>query len=368
MTTLDWFALAFVAVTALAGLRRGLVGTALVLAGVVGGAIIGDRVAPHLLAGGASSPYTPLAALAGAIVGAVLFRSLASLLASSLRNGMRLVPPLRTLDTLGGLVAGALLGLFVVWVLGAVALEFPGQTVLRRDVMASALLQRLNQIAPPTSLLHALDRFDQLPTLLGPAPPSLPSDPAVLSEPAVRAAEPSIVRVTDTACGLGVEGSGWVAGPHLVVTAAHVVAGASGILVDDDPARIFALDRRDDVAVLDVPGLAAPPLRFASPTQGTAVAILGYPENGGFNAQAGRIGPTATTEVNGTPRRVTEFSGLVRPGNSGGPALDAAGVVETTVFARLDGIRAGLGLPARTVASALAAARAPVPAGSCWSA
>ena len=60
MTTLDWFALAFVAVTALTGLRRGLVGTTLVLAGLVGGAIVGDRIAPHLLAGGTSSPYTPL--------------------------------------------------------------------------------------------------------------------------------------------------------------------------------------------------------------------------------------------------------------------------------------------------------------------
>jgi S1-C subfamily serine protease len=279
---------------------------------------------------------------------------------------MRLVPALRTLDTLGGLVAGALLGLFVVWVLGAVALEFPGQTTLRRDVMRSELLQRLNEIAPPTTVLHALD-LDQLPTLLGPAPPLLPSDPAVLSEPAVRAAEASIVRVTDTACGLGVEGSGWVARPHLVVTAAHVVAGGGGILVDDNPAQIYAINRRDDVAVLDVPDLSAHPLRFASPTAGTAVAILGYPEDGGFNAQAGRIGATATTEVNGTPRRVTEFSGLVRPGNSGGPALDAAGVVETTVFARLEGVRAGLGVPAGTVASTLASAHGPVPAGGCWS-
>ena len=47
----------------------------------------------------------------------------------------------------------------------------------------------------------------------------------MLGKPGVRAAAPSIVRVLGTACGLGVEGSGWVAANGLVVTAAHVVAG-----------------------------------------------------------------------------------------------------------------------------------------------
>ena len=41
----------------------------------------------------------------------------------------------------------------------------------------------------------------------------------------MRAAGRSVVRVLGTACGLGVQGSGWVAGDGVVVTNAHVVAG-----------------------------------------------------------------------------------------------------------------------------------------------
>ena len=55
-----------------------------------------------------------------------------------------------TFDATGGLVLGALAGLAVVWVLGAVALLLPGQTDLRRSAQGSALLQRLNKFIPPT--------------------------------------------------------------------------------------------------------------------------------------------------------------------------------------------------------------------------
>ena len=47
----------------------------------------------------------------------------------------------------------------------------------------------------------------------------------------MRAAGHSVVRVLGTACGLGVEGSGWVARPGVVVTNAHVVAGESDTTV-----------------------------------------------------------------------------------------------------------------------------------------
>src|SRR5207244_4288343 len=106
---------------------------------------------------------------------------------------------------------------------------------------------------------------------------------------------------------------------------------------------------RNDVAVLDVPGLAARPLAFADARPGEAVAILGYPENGPFDARAGRIGVTGRVLLNGQARAVTVFSGLVRHGNSGGPAVDAAGVVRATVFAARVGSTGGFGVPAGAV-------------------
>src|SRR5262249_4038470 len=162
-------------------------------------------------------------------------------------------------------------------------------------------------------------------------------------EPAVRRAAASVVRITADACGLGVEGTGWVAAPHRVVTAAHVVAGAHDISAAGEAASAWAIDRRDGVAVLAGRGPVAAPFPLGGRRPGEAVAIIGYPENGPFDARAGRIGQTGTLLLNGRPRRVTVLSGLVRHGNSGSPALDAAGVVRTTVFASHIGAPAGYG-------------------------
>src|SRR5919202_4949875 len=91
---------------ALYGLRKGLIAGALSAVGVIGGALVGARLAPHLLSGGSRSPYTPVAALGGAIVLAILLEAVGSLAGSTLRSGLRL-PPLRALDSAGGLLLGA---------------------------------------------------------------------------------------------------------------------------------------------------------------------------------------------------------------------------------------------------------------------
>jgi S1-C subfamily serine protease len=269
------------------------------------------------------------------------------------------------LDSLGGLAAGAALGLSIVWVAGAVLLQLPGQTKLRAEVQRSLILQRLNTIAPPRTVLRAFARVDPFPQIAGPSPPAAPPYTRVLSAVAVVRARPSVVRITATACGLGVEGSGWVARRHIVVTAAHVVAGAKGIEVNGRPATALVVDRRQDVAVLRVPGLAAKPLPLIDPHSGDPIAILGYPENGPFDARPGRIGSTADVLVQGKLREVTALSGVVRHGNSGGPAVNQRGQVEAMVFAARIGASGGYGVPAAPMRADLARAKRPVSTGSC---
>jgi hypothetical protein len=158
VTTLDWVLLGFVALTALAGLRTGLVATLLSLAGLVAGAVVGARVAPGLVSRGVRAEYAALLALGGAVAGALLLRAAAGVIGSFVRGGLRLLPPLRVLDSLGGLAVGALWGLALVWVAGVVALELPGDASVRREVARSEVLQRLNELAPPPDLLK-LDRL-----------------------------------------------------------------------------------------------------------------------------------------------------------------------------------------------------------------
>jgi S1-C subfamily serine protease len=365
MTRVDWIALAAIAIFALIGLRRGLIATVFSLAGLTAGAVVGARLAPQFLHGGSSSPYTPLAGLAGAAVGAMLLQAVASIVGSSLRRALFVLPPLRLLDSAGGLLAGAAFGGVLVWVGAAMVLQLPGTSKLRDDVRASTIVQRLNEIAPPRSVLRAFARIDPLPTIIGPAPPTTPPDTRVLATAAVKNAEPSVVRITATACGFGVEGSGWVARPHLVVTAAHVVAGASGIRARGHAAQALVVDRHNDIAVLRVPGLEAPALPIADPQSGASVAILGFPENGPFDARPGRVGATADVLENGSVRVITALSGLIRHGNSGGPAIDENGAVESTVFAARIGAKAGYGIPADPVRADLARAKGPVSTGSC---
>jgi uncharacterized membrane protein required for colicin V production len=376
MTELDWIALGLICLTGVLGLRKGLVASALGIAGLVAGAVLGARVAPLLLPGGSHSPYTPLVALAGAVVGAAVLEAVGSMVGSLFRSGLRF-PPLRALDSAGGLVVGAAAGLALVWIVGAAALLFPNQRSLRQSVQRSEVLRRLNDIVPPERLLNVLARVDPFPTIAGPPIPDEPPTPAVVDDPVVRAAAPSVVRILGTACGLGISGSGWVAAPGVVVTAAHVVAGERGTYVVQSQSDVrlgaqpIAFDSKNDVAVLRVPELTAPPLPTADPQPGASVAIVGYPLNGPLDSEPGRVGRTATILTddaygNGPVRRtVTSLAGSVRHGNSGGPAIDLEGRVQLTVFAARVGGDGGYGTPNDVVRKVLQSATGRVSTGEC---
>jgi S1-C subfamily serine protease len=368
VTSVDWIVAGVIAVAALIGLRRGLIGGLLGLAGVVVGAYLGAKLAPEFLSG-RESPYTPLVALGGAVVLVLVFQSIASMAGSAIRTSLFVLPPLRWLDSLGGLVLGAVAGAAIVWVLGAVALHLPGQRELREEVQRSRILGEINERVPPSRLLDAIERVDPFLTIRGPEANVAPPDPALLASPAVRAVRDSVFRVTGSACGLGVSGSGWAAAPNLVVTNAHVVAGMKDPRVDrrDGDYRdavVVAFDVRDDIAVLRVPGLDAAPLEPVTPVAGQAVAILGYPESGPFTAAAGRIGRTSTVLTEDAygrgpvSRRITTLRGDIRHGNSGGPAVDIRGRVQTTVFASRVGVESqGYGVPTQLVRARLTDAR-----------
>ena len=368
MTSIDWIVAGVIAISALIGLRRGLIGGLLGLAGIVVGAYLGAKLAPEFLSD-RESPYTPLVALGGAVMLVILFQSIASMAGSAIRTSLFVLPPLRWLDSLGGLVLGAIAGAAIVWVMGAVALHLPGQRELREDVQRSRILGEINARVPPSRLLDAIERVDPFLTIRGPEANVAPPDPALLASPAVRAVRDSVFRVTGSACGLGVSGSGWAAAPNLVVTNAHVVAGMKDPRVDrrDGDYRdavVVAFDVRDDIAVLRVAGLGASPLEAVTPVAGQAVAILGYPESGPFAAAAGRIGQTSsvlTEDAYGrgpVNRRITTLRGDIRHGNSGGPAVDIRGHVQTTVFASRVGVDGqGYGVPAELVREKLADAR-----------
>ena len=381
MTGLDWLIVVFVALLAAQGYRRGFIVAALGFAGFAAGALLGTRLGPQLLPGGTDSLYAPAFGLVGALVaGGILATGLEGV-GVRLRRVM-VLPGLGFIDgTLGALLSAAV-ALGVVWVAAAVVAQAPGTTSLRGDLQQSFIVRELNEVLPPSSsVINALARLDPLPQITGPSPDVAPPTSAVARSAVVRAAAPSVVRIIGTACGLGVEGSGWVVRPGIVVTNAHVVAGEhdTTVQVGGDPAlglpaQAIGFDAHNDIAILSVPGLRAPTLRLAAdPHAGLSGAILGYPQDGPFDARAARIGDTQTVLTqdaygNGpVSRLITPLRGLVRPGNSGGPVVDAAGEVITTVFASTTGTgpHGGYGVANSVVARVLAGAGAPVSTGAC---
>ncbi len=363
MNTADWIAVVVIAVTALSGLRRGLLTGAASLLGLVGGAIVGAKLAPEIVGDGSS--YVPLVALAGAGLGGVVGQSLGVLAGRSARRAVSVVPPLRVLDSLGGVALGAATGLALVWAVGAVALYVPGQNELRRLAQESLVVSTLTEALPPERVMEAVGPIDRFVSILGPSADVAVPEPGIARDPDVHRASMSVVRIRGFACGLGVEGSGWIVRRELVVTNAHVVAGIDEPQVDRREgeardARIVSFDARNDIAVLRVPDLPGRPLPLGRSGRGAAGALLGYPLDGPYRVTPVRIGREARIGARDAygklqlSRPIVIVRGDVQSGNSGGPIVDRDGRVIATVFARRRASDDGYAVPNEQVRRALA--------------
>jgi S1-C subfamily serine protease len=357
VNVLDLFILLFVVFLVWRGFRTGFLAGALSLVGVVLGAALGSRIVPALLDGDGDLVFGSVITLASivafAVLGDILARAASGFLQEKIEGANS-----EALDRAGGALLGVALSLTLVWVAATFALGTPLLSSLHPTMQESTVLGALNRAMPSRLLTQAVSRLDPIPSFRGPEADVADPNQEIAKDPEVLAATSRVVRVSGVACGYGIEGSGWVAAPDLVVTNAHVVAGEISTQVQPEgnslplPARVMAFDEKNDIAVLRVNDLRLPPLRLAEPRSSEPVALLGFPENGPFDIRAGRVGDTTRVISNDAynrgpvERTVTSFKGFVRPGNSGGPAVNEDGEVVATVFAsRADSDDAGYGIP-----------------------
>jgi S1-C subfamily serine protease len=361
VNVLDLFIVLFVVFLVWRGSRTGFLAGALSLVGVVLGAALGSRVVPALLEGDGDlifgSVITLASIVAFAVLGDILARAASGFLQEKIEGATS-----EALDRAGGALLGVALSLTLVWVAATFALGTPLLSSLHPTMQESTVLGALNQAMPSTLLTQAVSRLDPIPSFRGPKADVADPNQEIAGDAEVLAATSRVVRVTGVACGYGIEGSGWVAAPDLVVTNAHVVAGETSTQIQPEgnglplPARVMAFDEKNDIAVLRVDNLRLAPLRLTEPRASEPVALLGFPENGPFDIRAGRVGETTRVISNDAynrgpvERTVTSFKGFVRPGNSGGPAVNEDGEVVATVFAsRADSDDAGYGIPSSLV-------------------
>jgi S1-C subfamily serine protease len=372
----DVVLLVWVALFAASGFFRGLASQLVSLVGVVLGAVAGAWIAPHVLSDDGSA-WVPLASLLGAATGAVVLGTAAGTLAEPAARFLASRPGLRSADRAGGVAAGAALGLALAW-LGAVLFLYQPRIGLREAAQDSRILPALVRFVPPDPVLRALDRFDPFPVLPEFAGRALPPpDPSVLRSAGARAASKSVVKIEGTSCGLGVQGSGWVVRRELVATNAHVVSGQTDTRLlapggESLDATTVYLDGGNDVALLRVRGLDAPPIPVAQDASfPVSVALLGYARDGPLAATPGTAGEPrgvlAPDAYGGRvrPRTVVPLRGRVQRGESGGPVVDRRGEVVAMIFGATRRGRDGFGVPVALVIRGVGDARGAVPPGPC---
>jgi S1-C subfamily serine protease len=353
VNALDWLLVVLVLAYALSGYWQGFITGAFATTGLLLGGLFGVWLAPVALGDVAPSLMVSLGALFIVILAASLGQAALQLAGARIRERITW-QPVRALDAAGGAALSALAVLLVAWALGvAVSGSRIGSvTPLVRDSAvlgkvdaalpdsASTVLQAFNDVVGTSFFPRYLEPFARERIVeVGPGPKRMLTDPDVVR------VEPSVVKIRGTNdCGRGIEGTGFVYADNRLMTNAHVVAGVDDPEVEIDgttePAEVVYYNPELDVAVLsvDTDNIDTLPFDLTAEAE-VGVAILGYPQDGPFDIQPGRIRSEQrlrSPDIYGEGtviREVFSVRGLVRPGNSGGPLVDSDGDVVGVVFA-----------------------------------
>jgi S1-C subfamily serine protease len=235
---------------------------------------------------------------------AVLGLGLAGFVAGDLAARRVPGPAPRRLDRIGGAIVSASVAILALWLVAA-SLVASSPSWLARSVDDSVVLGTVDGVLPQQRAAVTAPTV----TVLGDAP----------------------------ACHRELTGSGFLYAPERVLTNAHVVAGTASVSVQSHPARVVAIDPDRDLAVLAVPGLSTPVLRFA--TRRAAPTSTATVLSGPYGAKPARIGEQRDLtgpNIYGqgrTTRRVYTVQGALRPGDSGAPVLSPDASVLGIVFA-----------------------------------
>ncbi|MEV6021151.1 MarP family serine protease [Streptomyces sp. NPDC002667] len=386
MNVLDILLLVAAVWFAIVGYRQGFVVGILSVIGFLGGGLVAVYLLPVVWSWTTDDSKVSTTAAVVAVVVVIVCASVGQALTTHLGNKLRRYitwSPARALDATGGALVNVVAMLLVAWLIGS-ALAGTTLPTLGKEVRNSKVLLGVSRALPNQantwfadfSSVLAQNGFPQVfsPFANEPITEVQPPDPQLAASPVATRSQNSIVKVMGTAqsCGKVLEGTGFVFSDRRVMTNAHVVGGVDQPTVQIGgrgkkyDATVVLYDWERDIAVLDVPDLKAPALRFsaADATSGDSAIVAGFPQNGSYNIQPARVRGRIT--ANGpdiyhrkTVRRdVYSLYATVRQGNSGGPLLTPEGKVYGVVFAKsLDDAETGYALTADEVRQDIAKGR-----------
>ena len=354
MNLLDVLILAFVVSAVTFGFHRGLWLTAFEYAGLVLGVVAGALVAPIAISrlGVEHILLRILVVLIVVGAAALVGSTIAHELGAPIRRASRRVHTIAVVDGVGGALLTVVATLGTIWYAGLMLSRGPSVD-LAREIQGSVILRNIDDRVPrpPTALAHLQEQLSApvFPQVFVGLEPRLPTqvepDAAALDTQGVHAAAASTVKIEAPGCG-GIQlGSAFAIGQERVVTNAHVVSGTRSVNIIEPGStiplvgRVLFLDPARDLAVISVPGLRVLPIEPGLAERGTHVAIIGYPGGGPLEIGAAVVssemlarGRDIYREQQIT-REIWVIEGRARPGNSGGPLVDAAGRYIGMVFA-----------------------------------
>ena len=353
MNVLDILIIVVMVAYAISGYIQGFVTNLVATIGLFVGGLLAISLIPKFMNDQTPTVTSSLIALAAVIGAAIVGQAIGTYVGSDIRKGLTW-NPLRWVDAVGGSALSMVAVLCAAWALGY-AVSGTQIPYVSTTARGSAILDRVNRVMPAgaTGVLDAFNKVldtNLFPRYLDPFESEKitavgPPDPATLAEPGVRAAAGSVVKILGAAsCNRGIEGSGFVFATDRVMTNAHVVAGVTDPFIVAGQRRIHAevvlFDPQLDIAVLAADGLGLPALDFdQNGKAGDKAAVLGYPENGPFDARAARIRMAQSLrspniyDKGQVVRKTYSIRSLVRSGNSGGPLVSANGQVLGVIFA-----------------------------------
>ncbi|HEV2685948.1 MAG TPA: MarP family serine protease [Actinomycetota bacterium] len=353
MNWVDGVILLAFALALLSGYHRGVVMQVFSWGGFILGIIAGALLGPPIVR--AISPHSVnarrIAVLASFLGIAFIVEALIAFAGSRVARKITHAK-LKRADQIIGAVVAALLLLLAAWMLSLPARAVSG---LEASIKKSAILRGEYAVLskPPdflASILSLLSHtgFPEVFTELNPnLAPGVQAPPASLANNmAILAAAQLTFKIEGDGCEGRVDGSGFPVEPHLVITAAHVVAGTKNTEViqpngDRFRATVVYWDPNADIAVLRVGSLPSGDLRVDAEiaSRNTDGAAIGYPGGGKRTISVARVrGHTDATgydiySQHAVDRLIYVLRASVIPGNSGGPFVDTNGQVRGMIFA-----------------------------------
>jgi uncharacterized membrane protein required for colicin V production len=362
MNWVDVLIVAIVIVAAIRGWFQGAVRQVLGWIGLIAGFYVGIAIAPSLSTTITHSSWRPVVALVIVLVVAFVGHFLGHLIGASIRRTVKMVK-LGLFDSLGGVVFAVAGALVTVWLVAALIVSTSWSSAAS-GIQGSRIIKGLDQALPTVpsaeARLQTLIRNANFPnvfaSIVSPTVPSSGSTPA-LGPNTVSPRDPvQVQKVLALGCPQEHEGSGFFVAMNLLVTNAHVVAGATSVTVGGVAAKVAFFDPTNDIAVLRV-SINHVPYAFAgsTPSSGAKAEVIGFPQNGSRTISPSVIDGVITAESRDIydkttfSRAVLVVYSNIEPGSSGSPVL-VKGRVAGVVFSKsLSQSETAYAIPAATV-------------------